>query len=116
MPTIFMVFTCAFLNGAPYSFQERDGHNCHPASWITHGAPHKFSTIEDCKAAIARASNAGIIPRDTRLHRAFADDYWEETKCFSKTVPTWQTRKHRPHYRYRLLTGPLRGAKAVAVN
>jgi hypothetical protein len=73
-----------------------------------------FSTIEDCKAAIARASNAGIFPRDTRLHRAFADDYWEETKCFSKTVPTWQPGK--PHYRYRLLTGPLRGAKAVAVN
>ena len=58
--------------------------------WVNYGAPYKFSTIEDCKAAIARASNAGIIPRDTRLHRAFGDDYLEETKCFSKTVPTWQ--------------------------
>jgi hypothetical protein len=90
MTTIFMVFTCAFLNGAPHNFQERDSHNCYPARWINHGAPHKFSTIEDCKAAIARASDAGIIPRDTRLHRAFGDDYWEDTKCFSKTVPTWQ--------------------------
>ena len=90
MTTIFMVFTCAFLNGAPYNFQERDGHNCYPASWINHGAPHKFSTIEDCRAAIARASNAGIIRHDTRLHGAFGDVYLEDTKCFSKTVPTWQ--------------------------
>jgi hypothetical protein len=57
---------------------------------INHGAPYKFSSIEDCKAAIARASEAGIIPRDTRLHRAFGDDYLEDTKCSSKTVPTWQ--------------------------
>jgi hypothetical protein len=27
MTTIFMVFTCAFLNGAPYNFHERDGQN-----------------------------------------------------------------------------------------
>ena len=65
MTTIFMVFTCTFLNGAPYNFQERDGYNCYPARWINHGAPYKFSSIEACKAAIARASDAGIIPRDT---------------------------------------------------
>ncbi len=90
MTTIFMVFTCAFLNGAPYNLPEQDGKNCYPARWVNYGAPYKFSTIEDCKAAIARASNAGIIPHDTRLHGAFGDVYLEDTKCFSKTVPTRQ--------------------------
>jgi hypothetical protein len=90
MTTIFMVFTCAFLNGASYDFPEQVGQNCYPARWVNYGAPHKFSTIEDCKAAIARASSAGIILRDTRLHRAFGDHYLEDTKCLSKTVPTWQ--------------------------
>ena len=35
MTTIFMVFTCAFLNGAPYNFHERDGQNCYPANGAT---------------------------------------------------------------------------------
>src|SRR2546430_17610099 len=89
MTTIFMVFTWAFLNGAPYNLPEQDGKNCYLARWVNYGAPYKFSTIEDCKAAIDRASNAGIIPHDTRRTVTFGDAYLVDTKCFSKTAPTW---------------------------
>jgi hypothetical protein len=62
MTTIFMVFTCAF-HGAPYNFQERDGHNCYPARWINHGAPYKFSrsrSINTLPTLVALVSGAGL--------------------------------------------------------
>jgi len=73
-----------FLNGAPYNLPEQDGQNCYQPDGSAMERRTSFATIEDCKATIARASNAGIIRaiRGSTVHSAMTTS---KTRMLSKT-------------------------------